>query len=40
MSPVDDLVVERILRAVECVPTGRVVTYGDIAGSSLFGVVW
>lgn len=24
--------VERILRAVECVPTGRVVTYGDIAG--------
>ena len=27
----DDLLVERILRAVECVPAGRVVTYGQIA---------
>lgn len=27
----DDLLVERVLRAVECAPPGRVVTYGDIA---------
>lgn len=27
----DDLLVERVLRAVECTPPGRVVTYGDIA---------
>lgn len=27
----DDLVLERVLRAVECVPRGRVVSYGDIA---------
>lgn len=27
----DDLVVERVLRAVECIPEGRVTTYGDIA---------
>lgn len=26
----DDLVVERVLRAVECVPASRLVTYGDI----------
>jgi methylated-DNA-protein-cysteine methyltransferase related protein len=28
---VDDLVVERVLRAVEQVPSGRVVSYGDLA---------
>lgn len=28
---VDDVLVERVLRAVEVVPRGRVVTYGDIA---------
>jgi methylated-DNA-protein-cysteine methyltransferase related protein len=28
---VDDLVVERVLRAVEQVPRGRVVSYGDVA---------
>ena len=27
----DDLVVERVLRAVEQVPRGRVVSYGDLA---------
>lgn len=27
----DDLLVERVLRAVEQVPAGRVVSYGDIA---------
>ncbi|QIM22101.1 cysteine methyltransferase [Phycicoccus sp. HDW14] len=27
----DDLVVERVLRAVEQVPRGRVVSYGDVA---------
>lgn len=27
----DDLLVERVLRAVECVPPARLVTYGDIA---------
>lgn len=27
----DDLVVEHVLRAVECVPAGQVVTYGRIA---------
>lgn len=27
----DDLVVEHVLRAVECVPPGRVTTYGAIA---------
>ena len=27
----DDLVVERVLRAVEQVPAGRVVSYGDLA---------
>lgn len=27
----DDVVLERVLRAVECVPPGRVVSYGDIA---------
>lgn len=27
----DDLLVERVLRAVECTPAGRVLTYGDIA---------
>lgn len=27
----DDVLVERVLRAVECVPAGRVVSYGDIA---------
>lgn len=27
----DDLVVEKVLRAVEQVPAGRVVSYGDIA---------
>lgn len=26
----DDLVVERVLRAVEAVPRGRVVSYGDV----------
>lgn len=29
--PMDDVMVERVLRAVELVPAGRVVTYGDIA---------
>jgi methylated-DNA-protein-cysteine methyltransferase-like protein len=29
--PVDDVVVERVLRAVEQVPRGRVVSYGDVA---------
>ncbi|MGL4178851.1 MAG: MGMT family protein, partial [Dermatophilaceae bacterium] len=33
---VDDVVVERVLRAVEQVPRGRVVAYGDIA--ALVGV--
>jgi alkylated DNA nucleotide flippase Atl1 len=28
---VDDVVVERVLRAVEQVPRGRVVSYGDVA---------
>ena len=28
----DDALVERVLRAVEAVPSGRVVAYGDIAG--------
>jgi methylated-DNA-protein-cysteine methyltransferase-like protein len=28
---VDDVVVERVLRAVEQVPRGRVVSYGDLA---------
>lgn len=28
----DEVVVERVLRAVELVPPGRVVSYGDIAG--------
>ncbi|WP_158600497.1 MGMT family protein [Tessaracoccus antarcticus] len=28
----DDALVERILRAVEQVPQGRIVSYGDIAG--------
>lgn len=28
---VDDVLVERVLRAVELVPRGRVVTYGDLA---------
>ena len=28
---VDDVLVERVLRAVELVPPGRVVSYGDIA---------
>ncbi|HQV89986.1 MAG TPA: MGMT family protein [Phycicoccus sp.] len=28
----DDVLVEQVLRAVELVPRGRVVTYGDIAG--------
>lgn len=28
---VDDLMVERVLRAAECVPPGRVTTYGQIA---------
>ena len=32
LKPVDDLALERILRAVEAVPPGRVVSYGDIAG--------
>lgn len=32
----DDVVLERVLRAVECVPSGRVVSYGDIA--ALVGV--
>ncbi|MGL4176117.1 MAG: MGMT family protein, partial [Dermatophilaceae bacterium] len=32
----DDVVVERVLRAVEQVPRGRVVAYGDIA--ALVGV--
>lgn len=27
----DDVLVERVLRAVELVPAGRVITYGDIA---------
>lgn len=27
----DDLIVERVLRCVEAIPTGRVVSYGDIA---------
>jgi alkylated DNA nucleotide flippase Atl1 len=27
----DDVLVERVLRAVELVPAGRVVTYGDLA---------
>ncbi|WP_075888608.1 MGMT family protein [Actinomyces provencensis] len=27
----DDVLVERVLRAVECVPASRLVTYGDIA---------
>ncbi|MGC5586081.1 MGMT family protein [Ornithinimicrobium sp. W1679] len=27
----DDLLVERVLRAVEAVPPGRVVSYGDLA---------
>lgn len=31
MSPLSDEVVERVLRAVEQVPPGRVVAYGDIA---------
>lgn len=29
-GPVDERVVERVLRAVELVPPGRVVSYGDI----------
>jgi methylated-DNA-protein-cysteine methyltransferase related protein len=33
---VDDVVVERVLRAVEQVPRGRVVSYGDLA--ALVGV--
>jgi methylated-DNA-protein-cysteine methyltransferase-like protein len=36
IAGVDDLVVERVLRAVEQVPPGRVVSYGDIA--ALVGV--
>lgn len=32
----DDVVVERVLRAVEQVPRGRVVSYGDLA--SLVGI--
>jgi len=28
---VDELTTERVLRAVECVPAGRVATYGQIA---------
>jgi methylated-DNA-protein-cysteine methyltransferase related protein len=28
---VDEVVAERVLRAVELVPTGRVVSYGDLA---------
>lgn len=31
LRPVDDVVVERVLRAVEQVPRGRVVSYGDVA---------
>jgi methylated-DNA-protein-cysteine methyltransferase related protein len=31
LHPVDDVVVERVLRAVEQVPRGRVVSYGDLA---------
>ncbi|MCI1789035.1 MAG: MGMT family protein [Actinomyces sp.] len=30
LALVDDLVVERVLRAVECVPPGQVATYGQI----------
>jgi alkylated DNA nucleotide flippase Atl1 len=30
LALVDDLVVERVLRAVECVPSGQVATYGQI----------
>jgi methylated-DNA-protein-cysteine methyltransferase related protein len=29
--PLDDVVVERVLRAVELVPPGRIVSYGDLA---------
>lgn len=32
MPPTDDLLVERVLRAVEAIPRGRVASYGDIAG--------
>lgn len=28
----DDITLERVLRAVECIPAGRVVSYGDLAG--------
>ncbi|RLP11161.1 cysteine methyltransferase [Propionibacterium australiense] len=31
VPPVDELLIERVLRAVECVPPGQVATYGDIA---------
>ena len=31
LARVDDVVVERVLRAVEQVPRGRVVSYGDVA---------
>lgn len=31
MPPMDDVLVERVLRAVEQVPVGRVVAYGDLA---------
>ncbi len=31
LARVDDVVVERVLRAVEQVPPGRVVSYGDVA---------
>ena len=31
LGGVDDVVVERVLRAVEQVPRGRVVSYGDVA---------
>ena len=31
LTIVDDVLVERVLRAVELVPRGKVVTYGDIA---------
>ena len=31
LGGVDDVVVERVLRAVEQVPPGRVVSYGDVA---------
>lgn len=30
--PVDSVTVERALRAVEAIPAGRVISYGDLAG--------